>query len=93
MLSRVRRIRSARNTSDAFSATEVALNVIQASTDAVPHLKSVVSAVIVLLEMSEDIWRQTKDFNVELPMEVERSVVEIAKLLNEIEQFFNKLEK
>ncbi|KAJ6548758.1 hypothetical protein B0H19DRAFT_193404 [Mycena capillaripes] len=114
MLSRVRRIHSARITSDAFAATKVSLNAIQASTDAVPHLKSVVSAVIVLLEMSEkirsnkkgcehiaersaqlvqDIWRQTKDFNVELPAEVERSVAEIETLFNEIEKFFNGLEK
>ncbi|KAJ6548855.1 hypothetical protein B0H19DRAFT_194551 [Mycena capillaripes] len=114
MLSRVRRIRSARITSDAFAATKVALNAIQASTDAVPHLRSVVSAVIVLLEMSEkiksnkracehiaersaqlvrDIWRQTKDFNVALPAEVERSVAEIETLFNEIEEFFNELKK
>ncbi|KAJ7897969.1 hypothetical protein B0H14DRAFT_3424831 [Mycena olivaceomarginata] len=51
----MRRIRSARITSDAFAAPRVALNVIQASTDAVPYLKSIVSAVIVLLEMSEKI--------------------------------------
>ncbi|KAJ6548967.1 hypothetical protein B0H19DRAFT_1162422 [Mycena capillaripes] len=114
MLSRMRRIRSARITSDAFAATKVALNAIQASTDAVPHLKSVVSAVIVLLEMSEkiksnkkgcdhiaersaqlvqDIWRQTKDFNVALPAEVERSVAEIETLFKEIEKFFDGLKK
>jgi hypothetical protein len=28
-------------------------------------------------QIVQDIWRQTKDFNVELPAEVERSVVEI----------------
>ncbi|KAJ6548995.1 hypothetical protein B0H19DRAFT_1379197 [Mycena capillaripes] len=110
----MRRIRSARIISDAFAATKVALNAIQASTDAVPHLKSVVSAVIVLLEMSEriksnkkgcehitersaqlvqDIWRQTKDFDVALPAEVDKSVAEIEKLFGEIENFFDGLEK
>ncbi|KAJ6548863.1 hypothetical protein B0H19DRAFT_1074667 [Mycena capillaripes] len=114
MLSRMRRIRSARITSDAFAATMVALNAIQASTDAVPHLKSLVSAVIVLLEMSEksksnkkgcehiaersaqlvqNIWRQTKDFNVALPAEVETSVLEIETLFKEIDKFFNVLDK
>ncbi|KAJ6548757.1 hypothetical protein B0H19DRAFT_193284 [Mycena capillaripes] len=114
MLSKMRRIRSSRLTSDVLAATKLALNAIQVSTDAFPPLKSVVSAVIVILELSEraksnkkgcehiahrsaqlvqDIWRQTKDFNVELPAEVERSVVEIEKLFNEIEQFFNKLER
>ncbi|KAJ7846364.1 hypothetical protein B0H14DRAFT_935700 [Mycena olivaceomarginata] len=100
--------------SDAFDATKVALKAIQASTDACAPLKSGVSAVLVLLEMSEriksnktaceqlaeraaqivqDIWRQTKDFDVMLPAEVERSVVEIETLFRNIENFFNGLEK
>jgi hypothetical protein len=54
VLSRMRRISTARITSDALAVTKVAVNAIQASTDAVPHLKSAVSAVIVLLEMSEE---------------------------------------
>ncbi|KAJ6552488.1 hypothetical protein DFH09DRAFT_1366322 [Mycena vulgaris] len=101
-------------TKDALAATKVTLNAIQASTDAFPHLKSVVSAVIVVLELSEkaksnkkgcahiaersaqlvqDIWRQTKDFNVALPAEVEKSVVQIEKLFKEIEEFFEGLKK
>ncbi|KAJ6548865.1 hypothetical protein B0H19DRAFT_1265656 [Mycena capillaripes] len=97
-----------------FAATKLALHAIQASTDAFPPLKSVVSAVIVILELSEraksnkkgceriahrsaqlvqDIWRQTKDFDVALPVEVERSVAEIETLFNEIEKFFNEFEK
>ncbi|KAJ6548880.1 hypothetical protein B0H19DRAFT_1265669 [Mycena capillaripes] len=90
MLSRRRRTRSTRLTSDALAATKLTLNAIQGSTDAFPPLKSVVSAVIVILE---DIWRQTKDFNVALPAEVERSVAEIEKLFKEIETFFNGLQK
>ncbi|KAJ6548962.1 hypothetical protein B0H19DRAFT_1379187 [Mycena capillaripes] len=110
----MRRTRSTRLTSDALAATKLALNTIQASSDAFPPLKSVVSAVIVILELSQrpksnrkgceriakrsaqlvqDIWRQTKDFNVVLPAEVERSVAEIETLFNEIEGFFNELEK
>ncbi|KAJ6582400.1 hypothetical protein B0H19DRAFT_1229370 [Mycena capillaripes] len=113
MFSRMRRP-SARVTSDILAATKVTLHAIQASTDAVPQLKSVVSAVIVLLEMSEkikankkgcehiaersaqlvqNIWRQTKDFNIGLPAEVETSVLEIEKLFREIENFFNVLDK
>ncbi|KAF8178358.1 hypothetical protein K438DRAFT_1844414 [Mycena galopus ATCC 62051] len=96
----LRRTRSTRITSDAFAATKVALNAIQASTDAFPPLKSGVSAVIVLLEMSEkiksnkkgcehiadrsaqivqDIWKQTKNFDVALPAEVVQSIVQIEK--------------
>ncbi|KAJ6521846.1 hypothetical protein B0H19DRAFT_684550 [Mycena capillaripes] len=114
MLSRMRRTRSTRLTSDALAATKLVLNAIQASTDAFPPLKSAVSAVIVILELSEkvksnkkgcehiahrsaqlvqDIWRQTKDFNIVLPAEVERSVAEIETLFKEIEKFFNGLEK
>ncbi|KAJ6470027.1 hypothetical protein C8R45DRAFT_1078610 [Mycena sanguinolenta] len=78
---------------DASDAAKVALQAIQASTDAFPPLKSVVSAALVLVEMSEDIWRQTKDFNVELPAEVERSVAEIETLFRKIEDFFDGLEK
>ncbi|KAJ6458516.1 hypothetical protein C8R45DRAFT_558995 [Mycena sanguinolenta] len=99
---------------DASDAAKVALQAIQASTDAFPPLKSVVSAALVLVEMSEriksnkaecehlteraaqivqDIWRQTKDFNVELPAEVERSVAEIETLFRKIEDFFEGLEK
>ncbi|KAJ7193941.1 hypothetical protein GGX14DRAFT_587398 [Mycena pura] len=85
-----------------------------ASTDACTPLKSVVSAVIVLLELSEkiksnkkgcehiakrsarlvqDIWAQTKDFDVALPAEVEQSIVEIKKLCKEIKTFFTELKK
>ncbi|KAJ6552492.1 hypothetical protein DFH09DRAFT_1280963 [Mycena vulgaris] len=108
----MRRTHSTRITKDAFAATKVTLNAIQASTDAFPPLKSVVSAVILVLELSEkaksnkkgcahiaersaqlvqDIWRQTKDFNVALPAEVEKSVVQIEKLFKEIEEFFEAL--
>ncbi|KAJ6541250.1 GMC oxidoreductase-domain-containing protein [Mycena vulgaris] len=96
------------------TASVVTLNAIQASTDAFPPLKSAVSAVIVVLELSEkaksnkkgcehiakrsaqlvqDIWRQTKDFNVALPAEVENSFVQIEKLFKEIEEFFEALKK
>ncbi|KAJ6477250.1 hypothetical protein DFH09DRAFT_436348 [Mycena vulgaris] len=110
----MRRTPSTRITSDAFAATKVTLNAIQASTDAFPPLKSAVSAVIVVLELSEkaksnkkgcahiaersaqlvqDIWKQTKDFNVALPAEVEMSVVQIEKLFKEIQEFFEGLKK
>ncbi|KAJ7231363.1 hypothetical protein C8J57DRAFT_1251254 [Mycena rebaudengoi] len=89
VLSRMRRISTARITSDALAVTKVAVNAIQASTDAVPHLKSAVSAVIEGIQakskhiaersarLVQDIWGQTKDFGVALPLEMERSVVEI----------------
>ncbi|KAF7347335.1 hypothetical protein MVEN_01489000 [Mycena venus] len=101
MLSRMRRTRSTRITSDAIAATKVTLRAIQASTDACAPLKSAVSAVIVILELIEkvksnkkecehiaersaqlvqDIWRQTKDFDVALPAEVGKSVAQIEKL-------------
>ncbi|KAJ6552457.1 hypothetical protein DFH09DRAFT_1366309 [Mycena vulgaris] len=110
--STMRRTRSTRIIKDAFAATKVTLNAIQASTDAFPPLKSVVSAVIVVLELSEkaksnkkgcahiaersaqlvqNIWRQTKDFNLALPAEVEKSVAQIEKLFKEIEEFFEGL--
>ncbi|KAJ7334848.1 hypothetical protein DFH08DRAFT_939574 [Mycena albidolilacea] len=113
LAARVRQILSDRIASDAFDTTKVALKVIQASADACAPLKSGVSAALVLLEMSEkiksnkkefehlaeratqivqDIWRQTKDFNVVLPAEVERSVVEIEMLFRQIENFFNELD-
>ncbi|KAF7349714.1 hypothetical protein MSAN_01698200 [Mycena sanguinolenta] len=44
-------------------------------------------------QIVQDIWRQTKDFSIELPAEVERSVVEIETLFRKIENFFNGLEK
>ncbi|KAF8214364.1 hypothetical protein K438DRAFT_2009318 [Mycena galopus ATCC 62051] len=112
--SMLRRTRSTRITSDAFAATKVALNAIQASTDAFPPLKSGVSAVIVLLEMSEkiksnkkgcthiversaqivqDIWRQTQNFNLTLPVEVVESVAQIERLFEEIQNFFQGLKK
>ncbi|KAF8178308.1 hypothetical protein K438DRAFT_1844312 [Mycena galopus ATCC 62051] len=56
----LRRTRSTRITSDAFAAAKVALNAIQTSTDAFPPLKSCVSAVIVLWEMSEKIKSNKK---------------------------------
>ncbi|KAJ6467248.1 hypothetical protein C8R45DRAFT_476147 [Mycena sanguinolenta] len=111
---RMRQVLSNRIASDAFDAAKIALKALQASADACPPLKSVASAALVLLEMSEkiksnkaecehlagraaqivqDIWRQTKDFNVELPAEVERSVVEIETLFLKIKTFFNGLEK
>ncbi|KAJ7790762.1 hypothetical protein B0H14DRAFT_3161235 [Mycena olivaceomarginata] len=101
-------------TSDAFAATKVTLKAIQASTDAFPPLKSVVSAVIVILELSEktksnkkgcehiakrsarlvqDIWGQTKNFDVALPAEVKQSVIQIEKLVKEIKIFFEELKK
>ncbi|KAJ7052915.1 hypothetical protein C8F01DRAFT_562174 [Mycena amicta] len=43
-------------------------------------------------QIMEDIWRQTKDFNVDLPPEVEESVVEVETLFRNIEDFFNELE-
>ncbi|KAJ7806929.1 hypothetical protein B0H14DRAFT_2610097 [Mycena olivaceomarginata] len=54
-LSRMRRNRSTRITSDAFAATKVTLNTNQVSTDAFPPLRSVVSTVVVpvVLELSE----------------------------------------
>ncbi|KAJ6469883.1 hypothetical protein C8R45DRAFT_1078552 [Mycena sanguinolenta] len=108
------RMRQVRIPPDASDAAKVALQAIQASTDAFPPLKSVVSAALVMLEMTErvglnkaecehlaeraaqivqDIWRHTKDFNVELPAEVQRSVVEIETLFLQIEKFFDGLEK
>ncbi|KAJ7856672.1 hypothetical protein B0H14DRAFT_3448296 [Mycena olivaceomarginata] len=109
----MRRIGSARITSDALAATRLTLNTIQASTDAFPPLKSSVSVVLVIMELSQraksnkkgcehiarrsaqlvqDIWRQTKDFGVVLPEEVERSVVDIENLFKEIGSFFRELE-
>ncbi|KAJ6469863.1 hypothetical protein C8R45DRAFT_1078546 [Mycena sanguinolenta] len=44
-------------------------------------------------QIVQDIWRQTKDFNVELSPEVQRSVAEIETLFRKIEAFFNGLEK
>ncbi|KAJ7229678.1 hypothetical protein B0H12DRAFT_223279 [Mycena haematopus] len=114
MLWIMRRTRSTRITSDAFAATTVALKAIQASTDAFPPLKSAVSAVLVVLELSEkaksnkkgcehigkrsaqlvqDIWGQTKDFDVAIPAEVKESIVQIEKLVKEIKKFFKELQK
>ncbi|KAJ7348166.1 hypothetical protein DFH08DRAFT_867505 [Mycena albidolilacea] len=114
MFSRMRRVHSTKITSNAFAATKVTLKAIQASTDTFPPLKSVVSAVILVLELSQqvksnkkecdhiakrstqlvqDILRQTKDFDVALPAEVEESVVQIEELFEEIEKFFNELKK
>ncbi|KAJ7268213.1 hypothetical protein B0H12DRAFT_97007 [Mycena haematopus] len=56
----MRRTRSTRITSDAFAATTVTLKAIQASTDAFPPLKSAVSAVLVVLELSEKIKSNKK---------------------------------
>ncbi|KAJ7846367.1 hypothetical protein B0H14DRAFT_935791 [Mycena olivaceomarginata] len=42
-------------------------------------------------QLVQDIWRQTKDFGVVLPEEVERSVVDIENLFKEIESFFGGL--
>ncbi|KAJ7326294.1 hypothetical protein DFH08DRAFT_336425 [Mycena albidolilacea] len=114
MLSRMRRrISSVRITSDALAVTRLTLNAIQASTDAFPPLKSSVSVVLVIMELSQkaklnkkgcehiaersaqlvqDIWRQTKDFGVVLPEEVERSVTKIENLFKEIESFFGGIE-
>jgi hypothetical protein len=122
MFTGLRCTRSTRIASDAFDATKVTLKAIQASTDAFAPLKSVVSAVLVILDgievgsrlqhvfqvacsrttvstfqkvrsnkkgcahiaersakLVQDIWRQTKDFNVALPAEVEKSVIQIEK--------------
>ncbi|KAJ6548872.1 hypothetical protein B0H19DRAFT_194668 [Mycena capillaripes] len=107
MLSRMRRTRSTGLTLDALAATKLALNAIQASTDAFPPLKFVVSAVIVILELSEkpksnkkgcehiahrsaqlvqDIWRQTKDFNISWREALLRSK---HMLFNEVENFLD----
>ncbi|KAJ7812308.1 hypothetical protein B0H14DRAFT_3879711 [Mycena olivaceomarginata] len=43
-------------------------------------------------QLVQDIWRQTKDFGVVLPEEVERSVVDIENLFKEIESFLGGLE-
>ncbi|KAJ7846407.1 hypothetical protein B0H14DRAFT_936612 [Mycena olivaceomarginata] len=43
-------------------------------------------------QLVQDIWRQTKDFGVVLPDEVERSVVDIENLFKDIESFFGGLE-
>ncbi|KAJ7221221.1 hypothetical protein B0H12DRAFT_1329098 [Mycena haematopus] len=112
MPSRMRRSRSTRIASDAFSATTAALRAIQASTDAFPPLKSAVSAVLVVLELSEkaksnkkgcehiakrsaqlvqDIWGQTKDFDVAIPAEVKESIVQIERLVEEIKEFLEEL--
>ncbi|KAJ7919875.1 hypothetical protein B0H13DRAFT_1987729 [Mycena leptocephala] len=114
MFTGLRRTRSTRIASDAFDATKVTLKAIQASTDAFAPLKSVVSAVLVILEgiekvrsnkkgcehiaersaqLVQDIWRQTKDFDVALPAEVEKSVVQIEKLFKQIKKFFEGLKK
>ncbi|KAJ7823650.1 hypothetical protein B0H13DRAFT_2681402, partial [Mycena leptocephala] len=55
-----RRTRSARMTSDALAAAQVTLNAIQASTDAFAPLKSVASAAIVILEMTEKLKSNKK---------------------------------
>ncbi|KAJ7064606.1 hypothetical protein C8F01DRAFT_1229163 [Mycena amicta] len=110
--STMRRSRSARIRSDVVAAARLTLNAVQASTDVFPPVKSAVSAVIVLLEMSEriksnrkgceriaqrsaqlvqDLWRQIKDFDVELPAEVKTSVVEIENLFRQIQFFFDEL--
>ncbi|KAJ7636837.1 hypothetical protein FB45DRAFT_907456, partial [Roridomyces roridus] len=49
----MRRIRTAQATSDVLAATRVTLKAIRASTDAFPPLKSAVSAVLVILQLSE----------------------------------------
>ncbi|KAJ7055672.1 hypothetical protein C8F01DRAFT_1373207 [Mycena amicta] len=110
--STMHRSRSTRIRSDVVAAARLTLNAVQASTDVFPPVKSAVSAVIVLLEMSEriksnrkgceriaqrsaqlveDLWRQVKDFDAELPAEVKGSVVEIEKLFQRIQNFFNEL--
>ncbi|KAJ7064618.1 hypothetical protein C8F01DRAFT_1229173 [Mycena amicta] len=109
-LSTIRRSRSTRIRSDVVAAARLTLDAVQATTDVFPPVKSAVSTVIVLLEMSEsskssdrqlqriksngkgceriaqrsaqlveDLWRQIKDFDVELPAEVKGSVVEWAR--------------
>ncbi|KAJ6469871.1 hypothetical protein C8R45DRAFT_426133 [Mycena sanguinolenta] len=60
---------------------------IKSNKEACKHLAERATQIV------QDIWRQTKDFNVELPAEVERSVVEIETLFLRIENFFNGLEK
>ncbi|KAJ6548815.1 hypothetical protein B0H19DRAFT_194145 [Mycena capillaripes] len=44
-------------------------------------------------QLVQDIRRQTKDFHVALPAEVQSSVAEIQRLFKEIEKFFNGLKK
>ncbi|KAJ6548964.1 hypothetical protein B0H19DRAFT_1237531 [Mycena capillaripes] len=105
-------------TSDALAATKLALNAIQASTDAFPptpicciggycdlgadrselltprpksNKKGCERIAHRSAQLVQDIWRQTKDFNVTLPAEVERSVAEMETLFKEIDKFFNGL--
>ncbi|KAJ7064702.1 hypothetical protein C8F01DRAFT_1127757, partial [Mycena amicta] len=108
----MRRSSSTRIRSDVVAAARLTLDAVQATTDVFPPVKSAVSTVIVLLEMSEriksngkgceriaqrsaqlvqDLWRQIKDFDVELPAEVKGSVVEIEKLFERIQIFFDEL--
>ncbi|KAJ7064620.1 hypothetical protein C8F01DRAFT_1249666 [Mycena amicta] len=108
----MRRSRSTKIRSDVVAAARLTLDAVQATTDVFPPVKSAVSAVIVLLEMSEtiksnrkgceriaqrsaqlvqDLWRQIKDFDVELPAEVKGSVVEIENLFQRIQFFFDEL--
>ncbi|KAF7364908.1 hypothetical protein MVEN_00361300 [Mycena venus] len=44
-------------------------------------------------QLVRDIWRQTKDFGVALPAEVEESVLQIEKLFKEITTFFEGLKR
>ncbi|KAF8145159.1 hypothetical protein K438DRAFT_1992097 [Mycena galopus ATCC 62051] len=82
--------RSTRTSSDAFAAMTVTLKAIQASTDALPPLKPVVSAVIMVLELTE---RQTKDFSFALPSEVQKSVVESERLFKKTQKFLQAVRK
>ncbi|KAF8207926.1 hypothetical protein K438DRAFT_2013312 [Mycena galopus ATCC 62051] len=68
--------RSTRTTSDAFAAITITLKAIQASTDAFPPLKSAVSAVIVVLELSEKVKSNKKA--------CERIAIRSAKLVEDI---------
>ncbi|KAJ7846386.1 hypothetical protein B0H14DRAFT_3867807 [Mycena olivaceomarginata] len=97
MLSRMRRrISSARITSDALAATRLTLNAIQASTDAFPPLKSSVSVVLVIMELSQRAKLNKKGCEHiakrSAQLEVERSVVDIENLFKEIESFFGGIE-
>ncbi|KAJ6467279.1 hypothetical protein C8R45DRAFT_1219094 [Mycena sanguinolenta] len=92
------RMRRVRIPSNAFDATTVALKAIQASTDAFPPLKSVVSAALVLVEMTERI----KSNKAECEHLAKRAaqirwrgaLLRLKRMLfRKIENFFNELEK
>ncbi|KAJ7127073.1 hypothetical protein C8R44DRAFT_979770 [Mycena epipterygia] len=107
MFSGMRRIRSTRIPSDAFAAAKVTLKAIQESTDAFPPLKSVVSAVIVVLELSEKVKSNKKGCehiakrSAQLVQDILRQTkdfdvalpVEVEKSVVQIEKLFKEIKK